>query len=196
MDQTNGYEFERILGEAAEGLIGYLAGSERVFFLKTGQGGDICGYENKYLQLAHAMRQRFGCSVFVSTTVRDDRAAFDRDMQTVADVFGGASYEMDYLGVSKGGLIGCWYGIDEPNVRRIVTVNAPLMLNFHNRTLPVVKRCPRERLTMVYGSRDPSCPYLPFLQPHAQTRVIAGADHHLRGGSVTLAELAVELFSE
>ena len=32
--------------------IGYIPGSSKVLFIKTGQGGSIYGYENKYLDLA------------------------------------------------------------------------------------------------------------------------------------------------
>ena len=48
--------------------IGYIDGSNKVLFIKTGQGGSIYGYENKYLDLAIWAKEQYGCSVFVSST--------------------------------------------------------------------------------------------------------------------------------
>ena len=31
--------------------VGYIPGSSKVLFIKTGQGGSIYGYENKYLDI-------------------------------------------------------------------------------------------------------------------------------------------------
>lgn len=185
-------DFDRVLTDRAS-HIGYMQGSEKVLFIKGGQGGSIYGYRNRYLDLAARVRRKYGCSVFVAATSEDDKASHDGEMRTVRELVNDPAYRIYYLGISKGGLIGCWYGADEPRIRRIVTVNAPLMINFHNRTRPALKKLTGDRLTMVYGSRDPSYPYIPFVRNCAAVRILDGAGHNLENSPVSLSSLVEEL---
>ena len=169
--------------------IGYIPGSSKVLFIKTGQGGTIYGYENKYLDLALEVNEKYSLSVFVSATIIDTKESFERDIQVVEEVLGTSELEIYYLGVSKGGLIGIWHGADEPRIAKMVSINAPLMINFHGKTLPGVKKLGLERLTMIYGSLDPSYKYVPFVDKYTKVQIIEGADHNLIGASVTLSEI-------
>ena len=49
--------------------IGYIVGNHKAVFVKTGQGGSIYGYKNKYLDIALNLNKKYGCSVFVSNCV-------------------------------------------------------------------------------------------------------------------------------
>ena len=169
--------------------IGYIPGSQKVLFIKTGQGGSVYGDMNVYLNLATEVHEKRNLSVFVSATVRDKREDFLEDMRVVEQRLGTSSFEMYYLGVSKGGLIGCWYGSEETRILKMLCINAPLMINFHNKTLPAVKKMGKEKLTMIYGSLDPSYRYLPFVEKHTNVHIINGADHNLKNTSVTLLEI-------
>lgn len=169
--------------------IGYIPGSSTVLFIKTGQGGSIYGYENKYLDLGIEVNAKYGFSVFVSATTVDTKESFLRDIQTVEDILGTTDFKIYYLGVSKGGLIGIWSGCDEPKIAKMVSINAPLMINFHGKTLPGIKKFGEDKLTMVYGSLDPSYKYVPFVNKHANVQIIDGADHNLTGSNVTLLEI-------
>lgn len=160
--------------------IGYIPGSNKVLFIKTGQGGSIYGYENKYLDLAIEVNEKYGLSVFVSATTIDTKESFLRDIQAVEDTLGTTDFEIYYLGVSKGGLIGIWHGCDEPRIVKMVSINAPLMINFHGKTLPGIKKLGTDKLAMIYGSLDPSYKYVPFVDKHANVQIIEGADHNLR----------------
>lgn len=186
-------DFERMIEIGDEIKLGYVGGSGKVLFIKTGQGGSVYGYENKYLNLALAMKANYGCTVTVSATTGDDRRLFEREMQVVDGIFGDGMYEIYYMGISKGGLIGCWYGAKYPRIARVVAVNAPLMINFHNRTLPAIKSFERGRLAMVYGSLDSSYRYADFIKDFVPVRIIEGADHQFRGRVELLEEIAVEL---
>ena len=159
--------------------VGYMPGSSKVLFIKTGQGGTIYGYENKYLDLALKVHEQYGWSVFVSATTIDTRESFQCDIQTIEKCLGTSEFEIIYLGVSKGGLIGIWHGCDESRIKKMVSINAPLMINFHGKTLPGVKKLGIDNLLMVYGSLDPSYKYIPFVDKHANVQVINGADHNL-----------------
>ena len=174
-----------------EGMtVGYIPGFSKVLFIKTGQGGTIYGYENKYLDLAIKVNKQYGWAVFVSATIIDTRESFQRDIQTIEKCLGTSEFEISYLGVSKGGLVGMWYGCDEPRIKKMVSINAPLMINFHGKTLPGIKKLGKEKLTMIYGSLDPSYKYVPFVEKHANVQIIEGADHNLRGVSIGLMDIA------
>ena len=169
-------DFDKIINANA----GYIHGSNKVLFIKTGQGGTIYGYENKYLDLAIEVNKKYGWSVFVSATITDNKETYEHDMQLLEQCLGTTDYEIFYLGVSKGGLIGIWHGANDVKIKRMVAINAPLMINFHGKTLPGIKKLGTDRLTMVYGSRDPSYKYVPFVDKHANVQIIEGADHNLR----------------
>ena len=188
MSEREGFD-----GVISEGDItfGYIMGSDTVLLIKTGQGGSISGYENKYINLAKAVSWRLGFSVVVSETICDKRETYDREMNLIKGLFENKSCQIYYFGVSKGGLIGCWYGADNPDIKRIMTVNMPLMVNFHNKTKPAIKALGRERLTMVFGSRDPSYKYVPFVEKYGGVKILMGADHNLSGSPVNLWELVL-----
>jgi hypothetical protein len=114
------------------------------------------------------------------------------DIRTVEQTLGREDFEIYYLGVSKGGLIGIWHGCDEPRIVRMVSVNAPLMINYHGKTLPGVKKLGRDRLTMVYGSLDPSYKYVPFVEKHANVRILKGEDHNLKNLDPILSGLILQ----
>ena len=159
--------------------VGFIPGSSRVLFIKTGQGGTIYGYENKYLDLAIKVHEQYGWSVFVSATSIDTKESFQRDIQTIEKCLSTSDFEISYLGVSKGGLIGIWHGCDEPRIKKMVSINAPLMINYHGKTLPGVKKLGADKILLVYGSLDPSYKYVPFVDKHANVQIINGADHNL-----------------
>ncbi len=173
-------DFAKVISDG-EISIGYIPGSDKLLFIKTGQGGTIYGDENKYLNLAHYVNQKYGFSVFVSSTLSDSREAYENDIALLEECLGGADYEIYFLGVSKGGLIGLWHWADNPRIKRMVCINAPLMINFHGKTLPGVKKLGKGNLTMVYGSRDPSYKYTPFVDKWTTVEIIEGADHNLMG---------------
>jgi len=182
----------RMLCEEGDLSVAGVIGSTRVLFIKTGQGGSVYGDGNRYRDLALEMNGRLGISVFVSATVKDDCGVFAEDMRIIEQCLGTASFRVYYLGVSKGGLIGCWYGADDRRIKRMVSINAPLMINYHGKTLPGVKRLGRDRLTMIYGSLDASYKYVPFVEKHAEVRIIDGADHNLENTSVTLSDIVTD----
>lgn len=174
--------------------IGYIPGSSKVLFIKTGQGGSIYGYENKYLDLAIKVNEKYDCSVFVSATTIDTKDSYQHDIQIIEKCLCTSEFEISYLGVSKGGLIGLWYGCDEPRIKEIITINAPLMINYHSKTLPGIRKLGSDKLLMVYGSLDPSYKYIPFVDKYANVQVINGADHNLRNSRLDLFDLVTNYF--
>ena len=179
---------------AEDMTIGCIPGSNKVLFIKTGQGGSIYGDNNRYIDLAFEINEKQGFSVFVSATTVDTKASFLRDIQAVVDTLGTTDFEIYYLGVSKGGLIGIWHGSDEPRIKKMISINAPLMINYHGKTLPGVKKLGTNKLTMVYGSLDPSYKYVPLVEKYAKVQIIEGADHNLKNSSLTLLDIIKDSF--
>ena len=169
-------DFENIHEEGGI-CIGYIVGDSNAVFIKTGQGGSIYGYEDKYLDLALHLNGKYGCSVFVSKTSVDGRCNFGGEMELVKKILG-ENAQIYYVGVSKGGLIGCWNALQFGCIKRILAINAPLMINFHNKTLPAVKSYERGKISMVYGSLDPSYTYIPFISGYVDVQTVDGADHN------------------
>ena len=188
-------DFDKIISND-QVSIGYIHGSSQVLFIKTGQGGSIYGVDNKYLNLAIYMNDKHGYSLFVSATSSDSKESYERDMQLVEQCLGFNTYEMFYLGISKGGLIGLWHGLNNPRIKKMVCINAPLMINFHGKTLPGIKKFGNERLTMVYGSLDPSYKYVPFINKWTNVEILDGADHNLIGVKSNFTTMIEQLMLE
>ena len=168
-------DFERTYKEDKM-YIGYIPGDHNAVLIKTGQGGSIYGYKNKYLDIALNLNKKYGCSVFVLKTITDDRSDFDKEIQLIEEILGD-KVKIYYIGISKGGLIGCWYASQHNHVKRILAINAPLMINFHNKTLPALKSAEHGKISMIYGSLDPSYKYIPFVSNYVDVQIIDGADH-------------------
>ena len=172
--------------------IGYVLGSKKVLYIKCGQGGSMYGYQNKYLNIARHINEKYGYSVFVSEIKSDDREAYEQEMEIIESLLGDGC-EIYSLGVSRGGLLIIWHGQYNPLVKKMATVNAPLMINFHNRTRPAIRSISGDKLTMIYGTEDPSYKFVPFVESIVRVRIVEGANHHLVGGGVSLLEIVEEL---
>lgn len=186
-------DFTRIIEENSIKM-GYISGSDKVLFIKCGQGGSIYGYDNKYLKIACSVNEKYGYSVFVSETLNDKREVFQREMNIVKTLVN-KDCRINFLGVSKGGLLILWHCCDGINVKHITAINAPLMINFHNRTRPAIQRIGRENITMFYGTEDPSYSYVPFLASQVNIEIIQGADHNLVGGKISFEDIVESIIN-
>ena len=164
-------------------------------FIKTGQGGSVYGDKNKYLDLAVEINRERGFTVFVSSTFEDSKESYERDMAVLDSIFVNKSYQIYYLGVSKGGLVGIWYGAENAKLVKILAINAPLMTNFYNKTRPAIERL-GDRLAMVYGTEDPSFKYLPFVPKSTEVKILDGADHNLVGSTTGIFEITESFLSD
>ena len=174
--------------------MGYVSGSEKVLFIKCGQGGSIYGYDNKYLKIACSVNEKYGYSVFVSEILDDKKEVFERELNIVKTLVK-KDCKIYFFGVSKGGLLILWHCSDGINVEHITAINAPLMINFHNRTRPAIQRIGGEKITMFYGTEDPSYSYVPFLASQVNIEIIEGADHNLVDGEVSLEDIVERIIN-
>ncbi|HAZ95957.1 MAG TPA: hypothetical protein DCW73_01600, partial [Treponema sp.] len=104
-------------------------------------------------------------------------------------------FQVYYMGFSDGALIGARCGADYPEIRRMVLVNGPLMMNWH-RTKAGILRFLGESATFVYGSLDPSYRYAELIRtlekenPRIHLEIADGQDHYFSKNGFDLAELA------
>ena len=161
---------------------GILKGEDRLLYVKVGNGGDIYGRENKYLRIARQIRAHHGWSVLVASTPADlsakdcmayDTAFIQRRFENAADIYA--------FGNSKGGQMLLSYAYLNPRIKRVAAVNAPLMIDLH-KTKAGLQRFEGDRITLIYGEKDQSAGYLPFLKhglpPKCHLITVAMADHN------------------
>ena len=168
---------------------GLIHGNDRVVIVKAGAGGSYTGYEEKYLRIAHRLREAHGCTVLCLSNYAND--SFERGdaaviRELIADM--GGEVELYYVGNSNGSTQGLLTATKYFAFQRMVLVNMPLMLNFH-RIKEALTRADTE-IRFVYGERDPSIFYVPFLrnasakeESLARTEIVTvdGADHNFAG---------------
>lgn len=179
---------------------GFVTGGERVALIKAGLGGDIFGDANKYLQIAHLLKEKYGFGAVVASNPEGARNWEASDLAALSAYgreAGIAHPEYFFFGHSNGGAKGLSLAAAGVPFRRMVLVNMPLMINFH-KTKQYISAIPETEITAVYGEGDPSYPYLPFLEgkyQHLEVLRIPAADHNFRGmlpAFVALAELLAE----
>ena len=127
----------------------------------------MCGYKNKYLRIAIDINEKYGYTVICSSNPFDGINPLDNAMDVINSYCnnkGYNDYEIYYMGHSAGGLIGLWYGVNYEKIKRILSINAPLMYNYH-KTKDGIKRFKGDRLVLVYGSLDQSINYTELVKP-------------------------------
>ena len=179
-------EFDQIREGGAGLRYGFVFGGDRVAFIKVGLGGDIFGYANKYLQIAHLLKEKYGFGAVVASNPEGKKSHREEDLAALAAFAregGLSSPSYFFFGHSNGGIKGLELAAAGVPFRRMVLVNMPLMINFH-KTKQYLSAIPHAEVTLVCGEGDPSYPYLPFLEgkyENLQILRVSGADHNFRG---------------
>lgn len=143
---------------------GIVEGNNIIVFIKAGQNGSLYGYQNKYIKMAKRLNDKYGCSVICSSNPFDGNNPLDNAMEVIEDYAKKFDdYEIYYLGYSNGALIGAWFGIKYPKIKRMALVNGPLMYNLH-KTKEGALSFKGESINFIYGEHDQSTPYIELLK--------------------------------
>ncbi len=143
---------------------GIVEGNDTIVFIKAGQNGSLYGYQNKYIKMAKRLNDKYGCSVICSLNPFDGNNPLDNAMEVIEDYAKKFDdYEIYYLGYSNGALIGAWFGIKYPKIKRMALVNGPLMYNLH-KTKEGALSFKGESINFIYGEHDQSTPYIELLK--------------------------------
>ena len=195
-------DFDRKFEYTVDGVsvrYGVKYGDNRIVFVKVGLGGDIPGYEGKYLVMAEHLRAKYGCSVICASNPEGIKEQTDLDRRAIADVareLRSESPELYFFGHSNGGIKGLYLTLAGINFKRMVLVNMPLMINMF-KTKRMISDIPDTHVAMIYGEKDPSVPYIPFFEgkfENLDVRVVECADHNFLGMLDKFVTLADGLF--
>ena len=161
---------------------GIVEGNNIIVFIKAGQDGSLYGYQNKYIKMARRLNKKYGCSVICSSNPFDGNNPLDNAMEIIEDyakIFG--NYKIYYLGYSNGALIGAWFGVKYPKIKRMALVNGPLMYNLH-KTKEAALSFKGESINFIYGEYDQSIGYAELLKSIENDKIKvfieSGQDHH------------------
>lgn len=161
---------------------GIVEGNNIIVFIKAGQNGSLYGYQNKYIKMAKRLNDKYGCSVICSSNPFDGNNSLDNAMTIIEDYAKRFDdYKIYYLGYSNGVLIGAWFGIKYPKIKRMALVNGPLMYNLH-KTKEGALSFKGESINFIYGEHDQSTPYIELLKSIENDKIKVfieeGQDHH------------------
>lgn len=182
----NELKFDKIVKSNLEDITiieyGIIEGNNTIVFIKSGQNGSIYGYNNKYIKMAKRLNKKYKCTVICSSNPFDGNNPLDNAF-TVIEKYTSKfeDYKVYYLGFSNGALIGAYFGINYPKIKRMLLVNMPLIYdinliknNFNNFN--------NEKVTIVYGSLDYSINLLENINDIKSNRldikVILNEDHY------------------
>ena len=161
---------------------GIVEGNNIIVFIKAGQNGSLYGYQNKYIKMAKRLNKKYGCSVICSSNPFDGNNPLDNAMEVIEDYAKRFDdFKIYYLGYSNGALIGAWFGIKYPKIKRMALVNGPLMYNLY-KTKEGALSFKGESINFIYGEYDQSIGYVELLKSIENDKIKVfieeDQDHH------------------
>ena len=161
---------------------GIVEGNNIIVLIKAGQNGSLYGYQNKYIKMAKRLNKKYGCSVICSSNPFDGNNPLDNAMEVIEDYAKRFDdFKIYYLGYSNGALIGAWFGIKYPKIKRMAHVNGPLMYNLYKRKEGALS-FKGESINFIYGEYDQSIGYVELLKSIENDKIKVfieeGQDHH------------------
>ena len=168
--------------------------------IKVGQGGSVFGYQNKYLNLAHEIHDKYGFTVVccpnpdgVTNQIADDI----KFVNTLFEIQDSPESQLQspqilFMGMSKGASLGCIEGCKIPQITRFLLLNPPMMINLP-KICHIAKTFSGEMMTFVFGSEDPSIKESELLKLHERDNmkviIVPGQDHNFSKDDFNLMTL-------
>lgn len=156
------------------------------------------GYQNKYLKIAQNVNKKYGYTVICSSNPFDGTNPLDNAMEIIENYCKEKNfqdYKIFYMGNSNGALIGAWYGINYPKIKRMLLINGPLMYNWY-KTKEGIQKFSGEKMVLVYGSLDYSFQYTELIKPLeneiVKLQIIEGQDHYFSKNTFDFKNLIEE----
>ena len=189
-------ELYRIGAENDHIEYGCIVGSNKIVYIKVGMGGSYVGYEEKYLKIARRLHDNYGCSVICVSNPLPHGRSIKIDQIIIQDFVKRHNVqnpEMFLFGNSNGCVKGLEMAEGGTTFKKMVIVNMPLMEDFH-KNVDRMKAISETKIRAVYGEKDPSWKYIPFLElsnlENVEIVKIPRADHNFRGMTERFIELA------
>ena len=184
-------DFDRTVFDKKYGIV---FGGNVLVYIKTGNGGNIYGYENKYLKIANKIYDELGYAVLVASNPVEEKCNLQREIGNVFDAFGiyNTFADIIYIGFSDGANIGAQQGYLIPEIKRMLLINGPLMINFH-KTKRGILAFKNEKIEMIYGEQDRSYNYVGLLNfidsKLLEVNTLEGIDHNFTNALLDFEQL-------
>lgn len=160
---------------------GIIKGNEIIVFIKVGKDGSIYGFNNKYLQLANDINNKYGYTIICSSNSYKSTLKYEMDFINNYCENKFINYQIYYIGISNGASLGMQYGYNYKMIKRMLLINGPLMINF-DKVINGIKKYQGD-IYLIYGSLDPSIKYVKLLEEinndKININIIDGENHHL-----------------
>lgn len=184
-------KYEKILEKSVEFEkieYGILFGNEKIVFIKVGAGGNIQGYQDKYLKMAHRVHERIGATVVcASNPYISESAHIKADKALIKKVItdrGLDNYELYFVGTSDGGEHSLKLSEQFQKTVTFLGLNSSWsnIEDFIERT----KSMSHVKKTFVYGAMDDDfddiVPRLKALEcDNLEIVILDGVDHYFTG---------------
>ena len=162
-----------------EKQFGIIKGEKYLVFIKTGRGGSIEGFENKYLNICSFLFEKYGYTFVVSANPKDSTCDLEKEIKCISKYVGDYK-EIYFVGISNGASIGAAQCRKIEKIKNAVLINAPLMINFH-KIKEGAKKFRGNNMYFLYGEDDPSFRYIEILNSIKNTackyKIIKGEGH-------------------
>ncbi len=159
-----------------ENKYGIIKGGKDTLIIKTSSKETLSGYQNKYIKVAKNVNFTHNLTVIV---INNPDENINTSLENLKKYIKGEVY---FLGHASGALSIIQEEINK-EIKKILLVNLPLMINLH-KTKEGLKKY-QNKITLVYGTRDQSVNYLPLLQNCDNIKIvqIEGQDHNFNLGN-------------
>lgn len=165
-----------------------------MLFIKGGRGSTYYGYNNKYLDIARTINEKYGLTVAVSSNKLFSNIALKSELQSVFTALN-THYQILFAGVSSGAVAAIEQSPEIIDLQKLLLINPPFTIS-----LPKIKRSLEAKkdatFDFVFGSNDPTYRFLPLLdnvksQSSIHLKIVEGADHNLKGMESEFKELFI-----
>jgi hypothetical protein len=167
---------------------GILFGNEKIVFIKVGAGGNIRGYQDKYLKMAHRVHDRIGATVVcASNPYINESEHIKSDKSLIKKVItdrGLDNYELYFVGTSDGGEHSLMLSQEFPETVKFLGLNSSWSET--DVFIERIKSLPRVKKRFAYGAMDDDfddiVPRLKALEcDNLEIVALEGADHYFTG---------------
>lgn len=170
-------------------------GSTTMLFIKGGSGSTYYVYNNKYLDIARTINEKYGLTVAVSSNKLFSKIDLKAELESVFTALN-TYYQVLFAGVSSGAVAAIEQSSDIYDLQKLLLINPPITIS-----LPKIKgalETKKEALfNFVFGSNAPSYRFLPLLdnvksQSSINLKIVDGANHNFKGMESEFKSLFVE----
>lgn len=158
---------------------GIIKGERNIVFIKTGRGGTIEGFENKYLNICSLLFEKYGYTFVVCANPKDSVCDLEEEIKCISKYVGDYK-EIFFVGISNGASLGAYQSSKIKSIKNALLINAPLMINFH-KIKEGAQNFRGDNMYFLYGEDDPSFRYIEILSSiknnACKCKIIKGEGH-------------------